>query len=771
MGSALNQLTPEINWNEWSRVVEAAQDPRYRDVVQKFLAQADLSAEIPAALDEKILAPRRSEGATGEQCAYLLCNLGFASLVSATKKSAEFAMACGRLAERLGPDTPDLALRCLFLSTKGDLIIAVLANQPHLFWGDVGERCTAYLRALDDQLDALPGESIEHNAMAAFSFAAQFLTRILEMHAVERYAAEISQLVAAALGLAGRLLPAFVSRMWNSLLPGRNAAVLFRQVGALAQLSLLPDEQAAGHTATGLAYVDHILAEDANRSAPDRDLALLTRAGLLLLSGRETEALEQALALEGARDQSLRGMAVAIAARCKLRSADPQAAADLLAQVAPTTDHALQNWRTTWIGDSDGEIWTQQPDALSSPQDKQNIWRLQAVAAADLQDMPGFLEAANRCTGFLVDSLFHDRQRWAEQNPKTPDVRPGTVLDEILESLADGSALLQIIKTDEGILTWVALKRNGKTTRFVAPDRPDTKRLIRMHNTWSRAYPDSSRNGNVAPHDGPDIIAAFAALMDEMHRNWSELLLKLIEDGVTQLILIGDDLVDLPFHAIRTGAGDERLIDHVPVTYAPSLATLRACLGRTPIVESRRKGAELVSLVEADQDDGDTVAAILESKPRKPAPPVDEAFWKNLAAARVLHVAARVSHIGRRPMDSLVGEGSLDVSFGELLARLDLAQCDVVSNVHSESVLPSMLRAPGLDLAALFLAAGARSVLASTWRTDDALACELTRQFFQNWVMGQAPSVALREALMQLRSERQTLTDFHWAGMRLVGAP
>ncbi len=771
MESVNKQATAGINWAEWSRVVEAAQDPRHRDVVQRFLAQAELSAEVPAAIDAKILAPRRSEGATGEQCAYILCNLGFASLVTGTQGAAEFAKACGRLVERLGPDTPDLALRRLFLSTKGELITAVLTDQPHLFWGDVGERCTAYLRALNDCLDALPGESIEHNAMAAFSFAAQFLSRIHDMHAVERYADEISQLVAAALSLANQLLPAFVSRMWNNLLPGKDAAVMFRQVGALAELSLQPDEPSAGHATTGLAYLDDILAQHASRSAPDRDRALLTRAQLLLLSGRETEALEQALSFEDADDSSVRGMAIAIAARCKLEVADPQAAANLLAQVAPTTDQVLQSWRAAWMGDTDGEIWAQQPDAFSSPQDKQNIWRLQAVAAAELRDLSGFTQAANRCTGFLVDSLLHDRQRWVERNPQASDVQPETVLDEIFESLSDGSALLQVVKTDEGILTWVARKQNGRTTQFIAPDRPDVKRLLHLHKTWSRAYFDSRRNGTASLQDAPDISAAFSALMDEMDRNWSALLLELLDDGVTQLILVGDDLVDLPFHATRTGAGDERLLDRVPVTYAPSLRTLRACLDRTPIDPSKRTGVELVGLVEAGLDDGDAVAAILETKRCKPAPPVDEAFWKQVAAARVLHIAARASHVARRPMDSLIGAGSLDLSFGELLASLDLTQCDVVSNVHGESVLPSTLRAPGLDLAALFLAAGARSVLASTWCTKDELASELTRLFFRNWSAGQAPSSALREASLQLRSERPALADFHWAGMRLVGAP
>jgi hypothetical protein len=102
MESVVNQPSLAIDWDEWSRVVDAAQDPNHRGAVQNFLAQTDLSGDIPAALDEKVLAPRRAAGATGEQCAYVLCNLGFAALaIAASKESAEFVMGCARLVEQL----------------------------------------------------------------------------------------------------------------------------------------------------------------------------------------------------------------------------------------------------------------------------------------------------------------------------------------------------------------------------------------------------------------------------------------------------------------------------------------------------------------------------------------------------------------------------------------------------------------------------------------------------------------------------------------------
>jgi hypothetical protein len=153
------------------------------------------------------------------------------------------------------------------------------------------------------------------------------------------------------------------------------------------------------------------------------------------------------------------------------------------------------------------------------------------------------------------------------------------------------------------------------------------------------------------------------------------------------------------------------------------------------------------------------------------APPIDASFWKNAVDAEMLLLDARVRHNSGLPLESVLGPGWLDLSFSRLLASPDLPHCEVVSILCGESVLPSLLRAPGFDLATVFLAAGARNVLASTWLASDELASELLQSFARRWMTGQAPAAAFRDALLQIRSDRSSLTDFEWAGMRLVGAP
>jgi hypothetical protein len=787
MESEISQPKPMTDWNTWSRIIDAAQDPRHRDVVQKYLAQVELSADVPAAIDEKLLAPRRAAGATGEQCAYVYCNLGFAALVAGSRESAEFAIGCGRLVRRLAPETPDLLLRCHFLFTKGALMLAALVAQPHLIWDTAAKRCIAFLRAVEQHLDAMPAEAIEANAMAAYSFAAQLLTRVRQHRAVGHYASEVSQLVAVAFALASRLPTTFATRMWNSIIPGRDSGALFRQVGAEAEGFLQVGEKSVEHAETGIAYADAILSGAGNRPVPDLARVMQTRAELLLLAGRDSEAMEQVADLENLPDPSAPKQAILLRARQQLRKGDPQAAADLLAQIAPTVDQALETWRANWVGDAGEGHWTADPATLPSPQLDHEIWGLQAASAAARGDMPDFLVAADRFAGFLADSLLRERQQWVDRISKASGerltaadqtgpsaaiapVEPAAALDEVFARLADGTALLQLLDTKDGLLIWIARKNGGAVSQFIAPGRPAATALREAHKAWSQSYLGNRGRAAAAADGGRDASALFSALMDELARNWGDLLQGLLQDGVTRLVLIGDDLVDMPLHATRIGSGDERLIDHVPVSYCPSLSLLLASVAREPIEVSRRPGLQFVSLAEPDSAAGE-LTDLLKTKPLRIAPPIDASFWTDAAAAEVLQIVARTGQNARLPLDSVLAPGWLDVSFSQLLVNLDLPHCDVVSMLSGESALPSALRAPGFDLAAVFLAAGARNVLASTWLASDELASDLLRAFIRRWVEGQMPSSAFRDALLQIRSERPSLTDFEWAGMRLVGAP
>ena len=760
------------DWNTWSRIVEAAQDPQYRDAVQQFLAQAELSAELPVALDEKLLAPRRAAGATGEQCAFVLCNLGFAALVAGTRAAADFAAGCGRQAKRLAPDSEDLALRCHFLFSKSALMAAALAGLPHVLWGDAADACADYLTAIDEHLELLPAEAVESNAMAAYSFAAQLLSRVERHRAIAHFTAAASRLVDVAFDLAGRLPAAFESRLWASVIPGTAADQYFRRVGALAHGALRHADDSVDHAGTGIAYADEIIARP--QPGADPGPIMRTRAELLLSSGRHDQAMEQLETLERLPDGTGKALAGLVRAGNLLTRGAPESAADMLARVAPTAGQALEHWNEVWLGDAGDGNWTSRSADFPLTEVDQEIWRLQAAAAAALDDMPAFLAAAGLSTGFLADAMFEDPSGWTGQSATRAAVAPvesTPLLDEVFDGLAEGTAMLLIVITGAGILTWVARKQDGEIRQETAPGRPDPNSLLAAHGDWCRAFFDFRQRDGDAAISRDECAGAFSRLMDEVDRLWGTLLGTLVDDGITQLVLVGDDLVNIPLHAAGVESGGDRLIDRVPVAFVPSLSALRHCNARAAVEADRRRGLELHCLAAAHSSSVAHLADVLGADPVLVTGISDWPERDETAAASVLHLDARLTHIAGMPLQSVLGAGSLDLSIARLAGEPELTRCELVSGLATESVLPSMLRAPGFDLATVFLASGARSVLASTWQPDDDLAAEMTKTFFRQWVSGLAPAMAFQQSLRALRTGHLPLADFEWACMRLVGAP
>ncbi len=72
------------------------------------------------------------------------------------------------------------------------------------------------------------------------------------------------------------------------------------------------------------------------------------------------------------------------------------------------------------------------------------------------------------------------------------------------------------------------------------------------------------------------------------------------------------------------------------------------------------------------------------------------------------------------------------------------------------------------DLSRSFLRAGARSVIASPMRVDDAAARRLAWLFYENWNEGMGRAEALRRAQLALRSESRWSEPYYWAYPRLI---
>jgi CHAT domain-containing protein len=74
-------------------------------------------------------------------------------------------------------------------------------------------------------------------------------------------------------------------------------------------------------------------------------------------------------------------------------------------------------------------------------------------------------------------------------------------------------------------------------------------------------------------------------------------------------------------------------------------------------------------------------------------------------------------------------------------------------------------------LSRAFLLAGARTVVSTLWTIDDTFSRFLMSQFYIGIVAGQTPSVALRDAKLELlKTFGPQAVPFRWAAYTLEGA-
>ena len=74
------------------------------------------------------------------------------------------------------------------------------------------------------------------------------------------------------------------------------------------------------------------------------------------------------------------------------------------------------------------------------------------------------------------------------------------------------------------------------------------------------------------------------------------------------------------------------------------------------------------------------------------------------------------------------------------------------------------------DLAEAFLAAGAKTVVASLWSADDTFASALMERFYQRLALGEETSSALRGAKLDLLTKYgEQVSPFYWAAFVAIG--
>lgn len=272
------------------------------------------------------------------------------------------------------------------------------------------------------------------------------------------------------------------------------------------------------------------------------------------------------------------------------------------------------------------------------------------------------------------------------------------------------------------------------------------------------------------PRQRGQLVAATEGVLEQLHRLLIEPVASVLPpgDGATPLVVVPDGpLHAVPFHALHRGGS--RLMGRYVVSYAPSLAVLRAApppvAGRPALVVG--VADELAPRVE---DEARLVAAALgDATLLMGADATWERVTAELAGASHVHLCSHAVYRPDNPMYSALRLGDRWVNAADLL-RLDLTGRTVVLSACTtagDSGHPAASPAAEVHgFVRAVLGAGASSVMASLWLADD----DTTTRVMDAWYRTRpalGPAAALRDALVAVAADAPH--PYHWAPWVLIG--
>jgi CHAT domain-containing protein len=238
----------------------------------------------------------------------------------------------------------------------------------------------------------------------------------------------------------------------------------------------------------------------------------------------------------------------------------------------------------------------------------------------------------------------------------------------------------------------------------------------------------------------------------------------------------------LPFHALHNGAG--YLIEQYEVAYLPAAAVLALQERQRPAnpLDKERRGNILVlghshgGRLPHAVHEAQSVASLFGTSPYLDA----QATITHLSAAgegyNLIHIAAHGENRADAPDFSY-----LQLADGQL-SMIDVFNLDLPAELITLSGCETGLAVIGggdelLGLGRGFLYAGARSLVMSLWRVEDASTAQLMEHFYQGLLAGQSRAGALRGAQQALLTNARLGTSptmwqhpYFWAPFRLLGA-
>ena len=412
--------------------------------------------------------------------------------------------------------------------------------------------------------------------------------------------------------------------------------------------------------------------------------------------------------------------------------------------------------------------------------------RLSLKAGRDAKGAEGEIETLlAELDGVEAEIRRHDPRYAAFSEP--PSISPA----DVAELLEPGTLLLEYALGEERSFLWAV--DAGGLRSFVLPPRKEIEPLVReVYEALRTVGSDASREREAAQLLGSMLLGPV----------WAE------AAGLQRLIVVPDGALHvLPFAALRMPGAAQPLLATHEIVYIPSATTLvlerRRLQGRPPApklaavfadpvfspadlrldaaVRGKEAGTDFERLT-SSRSEADEIAALASGGTVWRQLDFDAsretALSGELGSYRVVHFATHGVADTRNPelsglVLSLVDragrprEGFLSLTD---IYELDLS-ADLAVLSGCRTALGKEVRGEGLmGLTRGFLYAGVPRVVGSLWPVQDRTTAELMSRFYKAlWQEGLPPAAALREAQLDLRSNRRYSDPYSWAGFVLQG--
>ena len=231
------------------------------------------------------------------------------------------------------------------------------------------------------------------------------------------------------------------------------------------------------------------------------------------------------------------------------------------------------------------------------------------------------------------------------------------------------------------------------------------------------------------------------------------------------LVVAHDQLGSLQFAALYDG--ENYLAQTMNLAMAPSARVALYGMAHQPVAATRALVLGESSRLAHAADEANFVAGLFDEASILTG---DEANAVALRAAcadaDVLHLACHAEFRSDNPMFSALqlSDGAFTVQDAE---TLQLRQGIVVLSACETGVAVYSRGDEMIGLVRTFLLAGASRVVASLWPVDDAVTMQFMEAFYRSLRGGNAPSVALRAAQLDVMTTHPH--PFHWAAFTLYG--